>query len=140
MSPLGSLVCFPKDDPFSTLKRVWNWFALRGGDGCTPSLQQATVCHRCRPCRSLTNSCLLGAKAVLLGTGKHSKAVSAQPPCAAPSAKAGGARQQEACAASTWAVLADETTSWVLCHRATQPPFHPFLLLSSLLEQLLPCS
>lgn len=30
-------------------------------------------------------------------------------------------------------VLADEAASWVSCHRATQPPFHPFLLLSSLL-------
>lgn len=32
------------------------------------------------PCRALTNICLLDAKAVLLGTGKHSKAVSAQQP------------------------------------------------------------
>lgn len=29
--------------------------------------------------------------------------------------------------------LADEAALWVSCHRATQPPFHPFLLLSSLL-------
>ncbi|ELW69631.1 Beta-catenin-like protein 1 [Tupaia chinensis] len=32
------------------------------------------------PCQSLTNICLLDAKAVLLGTGKHSKAISAQQP------------------------------------------------------------
>lgn len=32
------------------------------------------------PCHSLTNICLLDAKAVQLGPGKHSKAVSAQQP------------------------------------------------------------
>lgn len=92
MSLLGSLVCFPKDDPLSALKRMWNWFALRESDGCspTPSFQQAAVCHRLRPCHSLTNSCVLGAKAVLLGTGKHSTAISVQQPRAAPRAKAGG--------------------------------------------------
>lgn len=110
------------------------------------SIHCASVCTGAGPRHSLTNTCLLDAKAVLLGTGKRSNAISAQQPQCCWESR-GGVRGGGTC---LWAALSASTQAhparwsrltgmkWPGTNRLISSLLHAAYSLKSLLNDLLP--